>query len=68
LLQNADPTTQANTTVAGMYTPAPFSAGNTTYATPDSGLQRDYVQSMTGKYLAVGGKKSKPRTTRKAKK
>ena len=69
LLQNADPTTQANAYVPALFTPPPFSAGIPQYATSETGFPAAYLHAMSGKYEG-GAKKSKrtTSTTRKAKK
>jgi hypothetical protein len=66
LLNNADPTTQANAYIPALYSPTPFSAGIPQYPTADSGFPDQYLTAMSGKYLG-GAKKSKSRTTRKTK-
>ena len=70
LLNNPDPTTQANAYVPALFTPPPFSAGIPQFSTTEAGFPDAYLHAMSGKYLPPatgGGKKGKP-TARKAKK
>lgn len=70
LLNNPDPTTQANAYVPALFTPPPFSAGIPQFSTTEAGFPDTYLHAMSGKYLppvSGGGKKGKP-TARKAKK